>query len=170
MATYPLLVNLRRPSQCIKEIAINSCFIDAIELPLEVPKVGFAKRPCLSERKLFELVPDGEKLVVCILERWCNATLSAQLLAQLYQRRSRPYFDLIRVTHRRFLRNRVPIKLFASGAGSGCVATSCILSTISASFSSVVPVVSYARIPYSLSSSWTLVNSPDNSSTSSFGN
>jgi hypothetical protein len=47
------------------------------------------------------------------------------------------HFALMRVTH-----SSVPMRFFASGAGSGLAVLSCIRSTISASFSSVVPVAS----------------------------
>jgi hypothetical protein len=67
-------------------------------------------------------------------------------------------------------RKSVPSRFVGFGAGSGFAALICILSTISANFSSVVPVASYAKMPCSLSSSWTFFNSSLYSSTSSFGN
>jgi hypothetical protein len=52
------------------------------------------------------------------------------------------HFALMRVTHSRLRLSSVPMRFFASGAGSGLAVLSCIRSTISASFSSVVPVAS----------------------------
>jgi hypothetical protein len=170
MRSYSLLVDLRWPSERIDKVTINSSFVYTVKLSLEVPEIRLTKRPCLSQGELFELVPDGEKFVIGVLESGRYASLPVYVLVKIIEVMNSTNFCFINVTQSKLRRSRVPISVLASGAASGCTVASCILSTISASFSSVVPSVSYARMPYSFSSSSSLLSSSEYSSTSSCGN
>lgn len=124
----------------------------------------------MRKSELFKLVSDAEELIVGVLESRCYTPLPTNALANDRWMWRATHFCWIRAIQSKFRRKRVPMRVSAPGAGSGLSWANCILSTISASFSSVEPVVSYAWMPYSFSSSFILINSCRYSSISSWGN
>lgn len=78
---YPLCVQIRRTTLGIKEIAISSGIINAIQLPLPHEQICFPKRPRLGHGESVQLVPDFNQLVVRFLKPFVDLAMPVQLVS-----------------------------------------------------------------------------------------
>jgi hypothetical protein len=77
--TYSLHIEFGRSTFGVEEVAINTTFINPIQLSLIVVEIGFSQGPSLSEGQFLELVSDINQDIISWLEVLWNLSLSGKI-------------------------------------------------------------------------------------------
>lgn len=81
MNTYPLSVEISRLPLRIDKIAIDSCLVNTIELPLVPKQVCLSQGPGLCDGQPIQLVPNLEKSIILVLKTFIDLPSTARILA-----------------------------------------------------------------------------------------